>query len=66
MRHARRRLWVLVAVGAVYACSEVGTDPAVPVAIEIQYLHLEVLSASELAFGERQILPDGLSKVGQV
>lgn len=28
-------MWAIVAVGGVYACSEVGTDPAVPVAIEI-------------------------------
>lgn len=28
-------MWAMVAVGGVYACSEVGTDPAVPVAIEI-------------------------------
>jgi hypothetical protein len=35
VRHARPRLWVLMAVGALHACSEVGTDPDVPVAIEI-------------------------------
>jgi hypothetical protein len=35
VRHSRRLLWVIVAVGAVHACAEVGTDPDVPVAIEI-------------------------------
>ena len=35
MRHARRLLGALAAAAAVYACSEVGTDPDVPVAIEI-------------------------------
>jgi hypothetical protein len=35
VRHATRLLWVIVAVGAVHACAEVGTDPNVPVAIEI-------------------------------
>jgi hypothetical protein len=35
VRHATRLLRVMVAVGCVYACTEVGTDPAVPVAIEI-------------------------------
>jgi hypothetical protein len=35
VRHATRLLRVMVAVGGVYACTEVGTDPAVPVAIEI-------------------------------
>lgn len=35
MTHATRLLRVMVAVGGVSACTEVGTDPAVPVAIEI-------------------------------
>jgi hypothetical protein len=35
VRHARRLWSVVVAVGGVYACTEVGTDPDVPVAIEI-------------------------------
>jgi hypothetical protein len=35
VRHARRLLGAIVAAAAVYACSEVGTDPDVPVAIEI-------------------------------
>ena len=35
MRHARRLLGVIVATAAIHACSEVGTDPEVPVAIEI-------------------------------
>jgi hypothetical protein len=35
VRHARRLLGAIVATAAVYACSEVGTDPEVPVAIEI-------------------------------
>jgi hypothetical protein len=35
VRHATRLLRVMAAVGGVYACTEVGTDPAVPVAIEI-------------------------------
>ncbi len=35
MRPAHRLLGVLVGMGAVHACSEVGTDPNVPVAIEI-------------------------------
>jgi hypothetical protein len=33
--YARRLLCLVVGVGGVYACTEVGTDPAVPVAIEI-------------------------------
>ena len=35
MRHARRLLGAIVAAAAASACSEVGTDPDVPVAIEI-------------------------------
>ena len=35
MRRPRRVLGAIVAAAAVYACSEVGTDPDVPVAIEI-------------------------------
>jgi hypothetical protein len=35
VRRGSRLLCVIVAIGGVYACTEVGTDPAAPVAIEI-------------------------------
>jgi hypothetical protein len=35
VRHVRGLLCVMAATGGAYACAEVGTDPAVPVAIEL-------------------------------
>lgn len=56
MRHVRRLLGVIAATAAVYACSEVGTDPDVPVAIEI-------LSPSLPAIAEGDTLRDTLGAV---
>jgi hypothetical protein len=47
VRHGTRLLCVLVAVGSVYACTEVGTDPNVPVAIEIDPLQLPAIAAGD-------------------
>jgi DNA-binding beta-propeller fold protein YncE len=47
VRHGTRLLCVLVAVGSVYACTEVGTDPNVPVAIEIDPLQLPAIAEGD-------------------
>ena len=47
MRHARRWLGVIVATAVIHACSEVGTDPEVPVAIEIVPPLLPAIAAGD-------------------
>lgn len=59
MRPARRLLGVLVCMTGVHACSEVGTDPEVPVAIEIDAPMLP-------AIAEGDSLRDTLGAVGTI
>jgi hypothetical protein len=47
VRHARRLLCVVVGIASVDACAEVGTDPAVPVAIEIDPPILPAIAAGD-------------------